>query len=478
MADIPAQVLSLLGAGLVDARQATLARFALEGVLPQAVAKPETPEQVAALLAKASDAGWGVIPWGSGSAQSCGNQPTSYQVALSLAGLGGVLDHDADNLTLTARAGLTLAEANKALSPKHQRLCLGFPHTPRTLGGLIAENPVSSKRLVYGDIRDQVLGMQVAMPDGSLVRYGRKVIKNVAGYDMNKLFLGSRGLFGVIVEVTCKLFSLPDDEALVLGAFDTEEAALAAGAALFGSTLLPSFIYLCDAEAAGSVYGAYQKSVPPGALYMAAGFEGRRVTLRRQTEDTQKMMEKHGATVVLTEEHLHPAMADALERPPSGLVAGATDETGAKSVDSPLRLRVGVKPANTGAALAALKNIATLGTVDDKGAPIATRPAITVDYGAGQIRMAMDPAQKTAPSTGDVTDPKVNDSLMVMLPALDALRLQLADEDGFLVVESAPAALKSALSPWGGATGEGALMKRFKSSLDPKGILAPGRYLD
>jgi len=436
---------SLLGTkGVQDAPQ-VLDAHALGGVRPAVVVQPSLPEHVTGVLALAAQQGWGVIPWGGGFQQGCGNIPARYTVALRLTGLASVLDHDADNLTLTAQAGLTLAAANQTLARNHQRLCLGPPTAPNTLGGLLSAAPVNPRRLVQGDVRDQVLALCVALPDGTLVRYGRKVIKNVAGYDMNRLFVGSRGLLGVVVEATFKLFALPDEEGAILGAFADLDAAVTCASAFYGSRLLPASLFLVDSRAAGTVYGSLQRTVPgksPHAWHLLAAFEGRAATLRRQLSEGEHLMRNHGAQTVSPGSGLPPALGEALSAPEGGLPA-----------DVPyLKLRIGLLPVALSSVLRDLESTPTL------------RDAVRcVDYGAGQVLLSLP------------VHPADTESLAALI---SQWRKRLAADRGFLVVERVPDFLRNALSAWGDLEGEASLMRLFKQQFDPCQVLSPGRYLE
>ncbi|MCH7478373.1 MAG: FAD-binding oxidoreductase [SAR324 cluster bacterium] len=291
----PALVEEALGAPVAKGAPEVLAGFALTDMLPQVAVFPETPEQVAALLALAGQEGWAVLPWGGGSGVGAGGAPARYDVALSLSRLAGVIDFDPENLTLTAAAGLTVQEANRRMRPHRQFLPLGLPGDKGTLGGIIAANRPVPLRLLYGDLRDLLLSVRVALPDGRLVRYGRKVIKNVAGYDMNKLFLGSRGVLGVIVEATFRLYALPDRERWLVGSFPAVEAAASAAAGLWRSPLQPACLLLLTGAAPERFRKRQGLPPPSAAVELVVGFEGRSEPLRRQEADCRHIFSDHAA---------------------------------------------------------------------------------------------------------------------------------------------------------------------------------------
>src|SRR5213076_1790821 len=173
------------------------------------------------------------------------------------------------DLTVTVEAGRTIADLQSALRERGQWLSLDPPDADRaTICGVIATNASGPRRHLYGTARDVVIGVTVVTADGALVRGGGKVVKNVAGYDLPKLFVGSYGTLGVIVEATVKLRPLPDAERLVAVRFERLQDAGAALRALLASDLIPNAVDLMDAPA-GAALG-----LPPAPATLAVGFDG------------------------------------------------------------------------------------------------------------------------------------------------------------------------------------------------------------
>jgi glycolate oxidase FAD binding subunit len=139
-----------------------------------------------------------------------GDRLERFDLALETRRLGGVLEASQADLTVTVQAGITLEELNAELGKAGQQLPLDPLGGPgHTLGGLLATGFSGPLRLRYGSARDNLIGLRVALPDGKLARSGGKVVKNVSGYDMNKLHLGALGALGVIVEASFKVYPLP-----------------------------------------------------------------------------------------------------------------------------------------------------------------------------------------------------------------------------------------------------------------------------
>lgn len=185
----------------------------VDGVAPGRVASPSTPEEVAEALRGAAEAGEAVIPTGGGRLLGFGDVPERFDVALSTRGVARVVEASQADLTLTVEAGATLEEVDEALRPLGQQLPLDPPGGPgHTVGGVLATGLSGPLRQRFGSPRDFLIGLRVALPDGRLAASGGRVVKNVSGYDMNKVHLGALGSLGVIVAASFKVFPRPHQE--------------------------------------------------------------------------------------------------------------------------------------------------------------------------------------------------------------------------------------------------------------------------
>jgi D-lactate dehydrogenase (cytochrome) len=159
--------------------------------------------------------------------------------------LRGVVSYAPDDLYVTARAGMTLAELQEALAGDGLWVPLVSPWAESTLGGLLSTNLNSPQRMRYGAIRDLVMGVRVVLPDGRRLRYGRPVVKNVAGYDMAKLFIGAYGTLGLITEATLRLVPLPRARRSLLVPVNDLSSGLSLGQALLDLSFVASAVLLC-----------------------------------------------------------------------------------------------------------------------------------------------------------------------------------------------------------------------------------------
>ena len=171
---------------------------------------PESPEALAEVLASAAAGGKAVLPVGGGRAAGMGSPPERADVELSLRALDRVVEHSQADLTCTVEAGVTLEKLQQQLGEAGQFLPLDPRNSPgHTVGGALASGWTGPLRMRFGSPREFVIGLRVALPDGKLVRSGGRVVKNVSGYDLNKLHLGALGTLGVIVEASFKVFPRP-----------------------------------------------------------------------------------------------------------------------------------------------------------------------------------------------------------------------------------------------------------------------------
>lgn len=174
------------------------------------IVEPQSEEEAAAILRCAYEDGSAVIPRGGGTKSDWGNPPARTDFMLSTARLNRVIEHAWADLTVTVEAGCTIAELQRTLAERGQRLAVD-PLWPEkaTVGGVLSANDSGSLRFRYGGLRDLIIGVTLALADGTLAKSGGKVVKNVAGYDLSKLVTGAFGTLGVITSATFRLHPLP-----------------------------------------------------------------------------------------------------------------------------------------------------------------------------------------------------------------------------------------------------------------------------
>lgn len=268
------------------------------------VAAPSSVEELADELRAADDAGDSVRIRGAGTklAWAAAAAPA---LEISTTGLDGVLEHNPGDLTAVLGAGVPLARAQEVFAEEDQMLALDPPGADATIGGVVASADSGPLRARYGGVRDLVIGMRVALADGTLAKSGGQVIKNVAGYDLAKLFAGSFGTLGAITEVSFRLHPLAPDTTSVLG-HASDPALLARGAEALSHARL---------EQLGL---DVRWSTGRGSILSRSGGE----TSRPQAEAAQRLLDEAGLETEIREDddELWEAQRER-QRSPAGLVA-------------------------------------------------------------------------------------------------------------------------------------------------------------
>ena len=213
------------------------------GVQPSCVATPTTLDQAAGVMQAAAGLELAVVPRGGGRTISWGAAPARCDVIADMAEMDRILEYAAGDLVVRVEAGVRLGQLAEVLAEKGQRLALdGAPAD--TVGGVVARNAAGPLRLRYGLPRDLLIGLTIVRADGHVARAGGKVVKNVAGYDLGKLFAGSHGTLGLIVEATFRLHPVPELSAYVTEEYAASAAAAEAVLAAAASPLQPSAVEL------------------------------------------------------------------------------------------------------------------------------------------------------------------------------------------------------------------------------------------
>ncbi|MGR6966363.1 FAD-binding oxidoreductase [Geodermatophilus sp. URMC 61] len=229
---------------VTDTRRAGGADDAVGGVVPREVVRPTTVDQVADVLRAAAADGRTVVPVGGRSKLTWAPPPESCDLLLDLTGLDRIVEHVAGDLTVVAEAGVRLADLQAQVGRAGQLLALDPPEDGATLGGVVSANASGPRRLRYGTTRDLLIGIAVVLADGTVAHAGGKVVKNVAGYDLGKVFAGAHGTLGVVVSTTWRLHPVPPARRVVTLELPDAAAAGPLSIALARSTLTPSAVEL------------------------------------------------------------------------------------------------------------------------------------------------------------------------------------------------------------------------------------------
>jgi glycolate oxidase FAD binding subunit len=266
----------------------TRTRYAVDGIVPDAVALPSDPAEVAESLRSAASQGTVVVPWGAGTKQDLGNPIQQCGLVLSLERLNRVVEYVPADMTITVEAGMRLADIQALTVPHGQTVALDPPRADRaTMGGIAATASCGPRRMAYGRVRDLLLGCRVALPDGRLIKAGGKVVKNVAGYDLTKLMIGSLGTLGIITEVSLRLRPVAADRRTLLFGFSVLEEALDAAEKVMRSELLPAAVTVLSPAAA-------RRLQAPGEWSLALALEE---SVENNAYQTGRLKEMFGGAV-------------------------------------------------------------------------------------------------------------------------------------------------------------------------------------
>ena len=386
----------------------------IDGVAPQMIAEPGTAEDLARALRWAHEAGIKVAPRGHGSKLGWGNPPAACDLVLSTARLNRVLAHAWADMTVIVEAGCTVADLQKTLAQHGQRLALD-PLWPEraTIGGILSTNDSGSLRVRYGSLRDLIIGITVALPDGTLAMSGGRVVKNVAGYDLMKLFTGALGTLGVIVQAIFRLHPLPRESRSLT----------------FSGTPESLNQLLLAIQASKLTSTGMQLRAQPGSAQLDVRFDGTAAGIEAQIKQITQIAGSNTPS----------------EAAPKTWTAHQTIWEGD---DPALVAKFSVLPSQLAATCALVERAA--------GQSLAWKTVVQ-SVGAGYARLqGPEPALRTA---------------------LPTLFNEFAKMDSTIVALGCTPAVKRGIDVWGPASDAQPLMVRIKQRFDPDGTLNPGRFI-
>ena len=391
---------------------------AVDGMESCGVLAPGTAQEVAQVLHYCSSAGLALIVRGGGTKLEQGNRPAKVDFILSTERLSRVVEHAWDDMTATVEAGCIIANFQDTLRQHGQRLAAD-PRQPEraTVGGVLATAESGTLRIRYGGIRDLVLGLEMALPDGSIIRPGGKVVKNVAGYDLTKLAIGSLGTLGVITQVVFRLYPVPFSSATYSATVSSVADAMKMTLAILDSHL---------------VYTGLQiRAQRADQIAIDVRFEG-------IAESLEDQFAKLGQ--VAGPDRFKESAAEVWQARSELLVDAA----------SAVICKARVLPAQIGS---------------------------LCEMVFCQAEMLGVAATLVAQATGLAEVRLEGGSAGACATLVRALRGELSGLDGVVTVERCPVAMKPELDLWGGSRETLPLMRQIKAKFDPANVLNPGRFL-
>jgi glycolate oxidase len=268
--------------------------------LAAAVIFPDNAAQIAQILQTASREKIPVVTRGSGTGLSGGSVPTPGSIVLCLVKLDKILEIDSQNLTITVEPGVL----TQSIADAAQAAGLFYPPDPgsikiSTIGGNVAENSGGLRGLKYGVTRDYVMALEVVLSNGQIVSFGTKCVKDVAGYSMKDLFIGSEGTLGVITKITLKLIPAPKARQTLLAVYDSMEAAAATVSAIIEAKIIPCTLEFLDRVTLACVEEYAHVGLPLDAeAVLLAETDGHPATVAEEAAHMEELAQKHGARSV------------------------------------------------------------------------------------------------------------------------------------------------------------------------------------
>lgn len=407
-----------VGSACVDVRDATAGDH-VDTVEPGLVARPADVAQVAEVLRAASGHRLSVVPRGRGTKLSWAVPPSSADVLLDLSALDQVIDHAAGDLIVAAQAGTLLGDVQQAVGSAGQRLALDETVPGTSIGGLVAANTSGPRRVAVGTARDLLIGITVVRADGVVAKAGGRVVKNVAGYDLGKLMIGSFGTLAVVVDATFRLHPLPAARTWVSARASSPADAQRLVQSVLRAQAVPAAIEVEWGADAGTSTGV-----------VSVLLEGRQDGVAGRAAVVRALL---GATA-----------SESTTNQPAGGATYPWDVT-ATGDDRATAFKL---------------TFALSGLADVLQAATDTGVRLRGSAGAGVAYAALQPGTPVDVAAG----------------VLDRLRRTCTGRGGSAVVLDAPSDVKSGLDVWGPVPALD-LMRRVKDQFDPDHRLAPGRFV-
>jgi glycolate oxidase FAD binding subunit len=435
-----------VGAGGVLTDPASLAAYEVDGCRPSAVLQPGSAAQIGEILRFASAERLAVIPTGGRTHLHIGMPPRRYDLALDVSGMDRVLAYEPHDLTLGVEPGITYAELDRSLREKGQFLPLAPPLAERaTLAGIVAAAADTPFRYAYGTARDFLLGVEFVTGEGVISKSGGRVVKNVTGYDLHKLFIGSLGTLGVITRLNFRTFPLPPDQRMFVASFADQSGAFALCRAMMKSPLQPRVVDVVDPGAAGLFAARGATFFGRDSWLAIVEAAGPEAVLERHVRDLASMSQEAEASefVALKDAQRHQLFGCLCDF--SRIAFGATPAA--------MIFRVAALPSAMPALLDGARKLAE---------SHALNCAILI-RALGVVYLALLPP----------ADPKIYPALLSCSRQLMTLCITSGAAP---MIERCPLEMKNTLGIWPPPGSEREIAQSLKRVFDPQGILSPGRF--
>jgi glycolate oxidase FAD binding subunit len=408
-----------------------------------AIAEPQSVAEVGDSIRHAIAQRLSVYPLGGRTLLHLGLPPTKPGSGIDLRRLDKVIDYPARDMTVTVQAGVTIAKLQELLKTERQQLPVDIPFADQaTLGGALATNCSGPRRLGHGTLRDYVIGISAVNDEGQEIKAGGRVVKNVAGYDLCKLFVGSLGTLGIITQVTLKLRPLPEVQRMLLLPCPPDRLTDLVER-LHGSRTTPISLDLLNRGAVAAVsrqpeLGAeIGVTMPPKWHLLAVGFEGNTKPVEWQLAQLKQELPAEMA----------PLACELSGAEPAALYTQMTDFL--DGAESRFTFKANVLPSRAVA-------------FSELALSLSNQLLLEVQLGNGIVVGHID---------GEF-------SLEQAQSFVKQLQEAAVEAQGNVVVRRCPIDWKRSLPIWGNPRDDVWLMRTIKSKLDPTGLFNPGRFVD
>jgi glycolate oxidase FAD binding subunit len=425
-----------------DVRRDGNGSYEIYDLFPDVTASPNSEEEVGSFLRHAQEHGAAVCTWGGGTSIAMGNPPDAYVAALDMKKLDGIKEYEPADLTVIAGAGMTLEKLNSVLYEQRQFVPLNPPHPEKaTVGGVLSSNAYGFLRESYGTARDMTLGLRFARADGSLIKGGGKVAKNVAGYDLTRFMIGSWGTLGIITEAAFRVRPIPESSMTLIAGFNSITNAYEAAFDILDSFYAPTFMIGLNHALAGKIPAGNVSTVSNRFTFIIGADDIDAIVIRQESE-LKGACKTRGASDVLTFEdktstEIREFLRDYASNANDGIVCKIiTSRTGAFDV---------------------IEHIEKIG----KDNAVVFETMTYIGSGITYVFLPGDSLQSDRE---------------MCLRSLKNLQEYVKVEKGYFTVGNAPLWIKEHFPVWDYIPGSD-IMKKLKKQFDPNNILNPGRYI-
>ena len=451
------RLVDLVGSTNVSIEPEQLASFEIDGMRPAAVLRPESKAHVAEIVKFAGSEKLSVIAAAGRTKLNIGLPPRRYDLALDMSALNKIIAYDPGDLTLSVEAGAPLLQVAKALAQHGQFLPLAVPFLRQTtVGGIVASGVDGPLRQFYGTARDFLLGLEFVTGEGVSAKSGGRVVKNVTGYDIHKLMIGSLGTLGVITSLNFKTFPLPISPRGFVAHFRSAAQACDLRNRIAKSSLTPITLDILSPRCAelfvGEAATRFEAApLPPNILLptewsVTVGYAGNEEVLARYETDLRRIAQDSGATgVTVLAENLNAAWTRKREFIPIALASSPATTI----------VKMSVLPARMNEAL----------TVAQQASESNSLPWAALALGLGIVYFALLPTAQD-----DETRKHIENATNTMQDACGRLGGQSS-------IPWCPTVWKTRLKIWGLVNPNFHQMQKIKTVFDPQGVLSPGRFV-